>query len=91
MKDSSASDFSSENATESTGEPTQDTEGSTNRKVTEEVTEPAEKPKQENSRWEKEPENVEMKLWDVGKDQVETGSLKYLLDGSDEDLEEWTD
>ena len=38
LKDSSASDFSSENATESTGEPTQDTEGSTNRKVTEEVT-----------------------------------------------------
>ena len=91
LKDSSASDFSSENATESTGEPTQDTEGSTNRKVTEEVTEPAEKPKQENSRWEKEPENVEMKLWDVGKDQVETGSLKDLLDGSDEDLEEWKD
>ena len=50
-----------------------------------------EKPKQENSRWEKEPENVEMKLWDVGKDQVETGSLKDLLDGSDEDLEEWKD
>ena len=47
--------------------------------------------KQENSRWEKEPENVEMKLWDVGKDQVETGSLKDLLDGSDEDLEEWKD
>ena len=91
LKDSSASDFSSENATESTGEPTQDTEGSTNRKVTEEVTEPAEKPKQENSRWKKEPENVEMKLWDVGKDQVETGSLKDLLDGSDEDLEEWKD
>lgn len=76
---------------ESTEKPTQDTEGSTNRKVTEEVTEPAEKPKQENSRWEKEPENVEMKLWDVGKDQVETGSLKDLLDGSDEDLEEWKD
>lgn len=91
LKDSSASDFSSENATKSTGEPTQDTEGSTNRKVTEEVTEPAEKPKQENSRWEKEPEDVEMKLWDVGKDQVETGSLKDLLDGSDEDLEEWKD
>ncbi len=52
---------------------------------------PAEKPKQENSRWEKEPENVEMKLWDVGKDQAETGSLKDLLDGSDEDLEEWKD
>ena len=76
---------------ESTEKPTQDTEGSTNRKVTEEVTEPAEKPKQENSRWEKEPENVEMKLWDVGKDQVETGSLKDLLDGSDEDMEEWKD
>ena len=40
---------------------------------------------------ETEPENVEMKLWDVGKDQAETGSLKDLLDGSDEDLEEWKD
>ena len=76
---------------ESTEKPTQDTEGSTNRKVTEEVMEPAEKSKHENSRWEKEPENVEMKLWDVGKDQAETGSLKDLLDGSDEDLEEWKD
>ncbi len=35
--------------------------------------------------------DVEMKLWDVGKDQAETGSLKNLLDGSDEDLEEWKD
>ena len=76
---------------ESTEKPTQDTEGSTNRKVTEKVMEPAEKSKHENSRWEKEPENVEMKLWDVGKDQAETGSLKDLLDGSDEDLEEWKD
>ena len=39
----------------------------------------------------KEPENVEMKLWAVGKDQAETGSLKDLLDGSDEELEEWKD
>ena len=58
---------------------------------TEKSTEPEEEQKQKNSRWEKEPENVEMKLWDVGKDQVETGSLKDLLDGSDEDLEEWKD
>ena len=34
---------------------------------------------------------VEMKLWAVGKDQAETGSLKDLLDGSDEELEEWKD
>ena len=27
----------------------------------------------------------------VGKDQAETGSLKDLLDGSDEELEEWKD
>ena len=39
----------------------------------------------------KEPENLEMKLLDAGKDQVETGSLKELLDDSDEDLEEWKD
>lgn len=58
---------------------------------TDESTEPEEEQKQENSRWEKEPEDVEMKLWDVGKDQAETGSLKNLLDGSDEDLEEWKD
>ena len=70
----------------------QDTDGySTDRKETEESAKPEEEQKQENSRWEKEPENVEMKLWDVGKDQVETGSLKDLLDGSDEDLEEWKD
>ena len=50
-----------------------------------------EEQKQKNSRWEKGPENVEMKLWAVGKDQVETGSLKDLLDGSDEELEEWKD
>ena len=69
-----------------------DTDGySTDRKETEESTEPEEEQKQENSRWEKEPEDVEMKLWDVGKDQAETGSLKNLLDGSDEDLEEWKD
>lgn len=92
LKDSSASDFSSENATESTTEPTQDTDGySADKKETEESTEPEEEQKQENSRWEKEPENVEMKLWDVGKDQAETGSLKDLLDGSDEELEEWKD
>ena len=47
--------------------------------------------RQKNPRWEKEPENVEMKLWAVGKDQAETGSLKDLLDGSDEELEEWKD
>ena len=70
----------------------QDTDGySTDRKETEESAKPEEEQKQENSRWEKEPENVEMKLWDVGKDQAETGSLKDLLDGSDEDLEEWKD
>ena len=91
LKDSTDSDFSFENATESTEKPTEDTEDSADRKVTEEVTEPAEEQKQENSRWEKEPENVEMKLWDVGKDQAETGSLKDLLDGSDEELEEWKD
>ena len=69
-----------------------DTDGySADRKETEESTEPEEEQKQENSRWEKEPEDVEMKLWDVGKDQAETGSLKNLLDGSDEDLEEWKD
>lgn len=69
-----------------------DTDGySEDRKETEESTEPEEEQKQENSRWEKEPENVEMKLWDVGKDQAETGSLKNLLDGFDEDLEEWKD
>ena len=72
--------------------PAQDTDGySADRKETEESTAPEEEQKQEDSRWEKEPENVEMKLWDVGKDQVETGSLKELLDGSDEDLEEWKD
>ena len=72
--------------------PAQDADGySADRKETEESTEPEEEQKQEDSRWEKEPENVEMKLWDVGKDQVETGSLKDLLDGSDEDLEEWKD
>ena len=72
--------------------PAQDADGySADRKETEESTAPEEEQKQEDSRWEKEPENVEMKLWDVGKDQVETGSLKDLLDGSDEDLEEWKD
>ena len=72
--------------------PAQDTDGySADRKETEESTEPEEEQKQKDSRWEKEPENVEMKLWDVGKDQAETGSLKDLLDGSDEDLEEWKD
>ena len=72
--------------------PAQDAEGySADRKETEESTEPEEEQKQKNSRWEKEPENVEMKLWAVGKDQAETGSLKDLLDGSDEELEEWKD
>ena len=72
--------------------PAQDADGySADRKETEESTAPEEEQKQEDSRWEKEPENVEMKLWDVGKDQVETGSLKDLLDGSDEELEEWKD
>lgn len=72
--------------------PAQDADGySADRKETEESTEPEEEQKQEDSRWEKEPENVEMKLWDVGKDQAETGSLKDLLDGSDEELEEWKD
>ena len=70
----------------------QDADGySADRKETEESTEPEEEQKQKNSRWEKEPENVEMKLWAVGKDQAETGSLKDLLDGSDEELEEWKD
>ena len=83
--------------TETTAETTaamqaQDADGySADRKETEESTAPEEEQKQEDSRWEKEPENVEMKLWDVGKDQVETGSLKELLDGSDEELEEWKD
>ena len=72
--------------------PAQDADGySADRKETEESTAPEEEQKQEDSRWEKEPENVEMKLWDVGKDQAETGSLKDLLDGSDEELEEWKD
>ena len=72
--------------------PAQDADGySADRKETEESTEPEEEQKQKNSRWEKEPENVEMKLWVVGKDQAETGSLKDLLDGSDEELEEWKD
>ena len=70
----------------------QDADGySADRKETEESTEPEEEQKQKNSRWEKEPENVEMKLWAVGKDQAETVSLKDLLDGSDEELEEWKD
>ena len=83
--------------TETTAETTaamlaQDADGySADRKETEESTEPEEEQKQKNSRWEKEPENVEMKLWAVGKDQAETGSLKDLLDGSDEELEEWKD
>ena len=72
--------------------PAQDAAGySADRKEPEESTEPEEEQKQKNSRWEKEPENVEMKLWAVGKDQAETGSLKDLLDGSDEELEEWKD
>ena len=68
--------------TETTAETTaamlaQDADGySADRKETEESTEP---------------EDVEMKLWAVGKDQAETGSLKDLLDGSDEELEEWKD
>ena len=83
--------------TETTAETTaamlaQDADGySADRKETEESTEPEEEQKQKNSRWEKEPENVEMKLWAVGKDQAETGSLRDLLDGSDEELEEWKD
>ena len=83
--------------TETTAETTaamlaQDADGySADRKETEESTEPEEEQKQKNSRWEKEPENVEMKLWAVGKAQAETGSLKDLLDGSDEELEEWKD
>ena len=83
--------------TETTAETTaamlaQDADGySADRKETEESTEPEEEQKQKNSRWEKEPENVEMKLWAVGKDQAETGSLKDLLDSSDEELEEWKD
>lgn len=60
-------------------------------KKSEESTNLKEEQKQESTRWEKEPENVEMKLWDVGKDQAETGSLKDLMDGSDEELEEWKD
>lgn len=60
-------------------------------KTVEEPTDLKEEQKQESTRWEKEPESVEMKLWDVGKDQAETGSLKDLMDGSDEELEEWKD
>lgn len=96
-KKEKAQEAESKPETETTAEttaamPAQDADGySADRKETEESTEPEEEQKQENSRWEKEPENVEMKLWDVGKDQVETGSLKDLLDGSDEDLEEWKD
>ena len=48
--------------------------------------------KLQNARWENEPQSAEMKLWDVGKDQVETGSLKDFLNNSDEEeLEEWKD
>ncbi len=48
--------------------------------------------KLQNTRWENEPQSAEMKLWDVGKDQVETGSLKDFLNNSDEEeLEEWKD
>lgn len=46
----------------------------------------------QNTRWENEPQSAEMKLWDVGRDQAETGSLKEFLDNSDEEeLEEWKD
>lgn len=46
----------------------------------------------QNTRWENEPQSAEMKLWDVGKDQAETGSLKDFLNNSDEEeLEEWKD
>lgn len=92
LQNGNGTEYPTDNVAESTTEPTQDTDRySTDREVTEESTEPEEEQKQENSRWEKEPENVEMKLWDVGKDQAETGSLKDLLDGSDEELEEWKD
>ena len=90
-------EYPTEYPTETTAETTaamlaQDADGySADRKETEESTEPEEEQKQKNSRWEKEPENVEMKLWAVGKDQAETGSLKDLLDGYDEELEEWKD
>lgn len=96
-KKEKAQEEESKPETETTAEttaamPAQDADGySADRKETEESTEPEEEQKQKDSRWEKEPENVEMKLWDVGKDQVETGSLKELLDGSDEELEEWKD
>lgn len=96
-KKEKAQEKESKPETETTAEttaamPTQDTDGYyADRKETEESTAPEEEQKQEDSRWEKEPENVEMKLWDVGKDQVETGSLRELLDGSDEELEEWKD
>ena len=90
-------EYPTEYPTETTAETTaamlaQDADGySADRKETEESTEPEEEQTQKNSRWEKEPENVEMKLWAVGKDQAETGSLRDLLDGSDEELEEWKD
>ncbi|MDO5781409.1 MAG: DUF308 domain-containing protein [Eubacteriales bacterium] len=46
----------------------------------------------QDTRWENEPQTAEMKLWDVGKDQAETGSLKEFLNNSDEEeLEEWKD
>lgn len=46
----------------------------------------------QNTRWENEPQSAEMKLWDVGEDQAETGSLKEFLNNSDEEeLEEWKD
>lgn len=46
----------------------------------------------QDTRWENEPQTAEMKLWDVGRKQVETGSLKDFLNNSDEEeLEEWKD
>lgn len=46
----------------------------------------------QDTRWENEPQTAEMKPWDVGRDQAETGSLKDFLNNSDEEeLEEWKD
>ena len=60
--------------------------------VTDEIGSSETSGKFQNTRWENEPQSAEMKLWDVGKDQAETGSLKEFLNNSDEEeLEEWKD
>ena len=83
----------SEDAAENVNAPAVDTEECTvdDSKTPEESTDPVEEQKQESTRWEMEPESAEMKLRDAGRDQAEAGSLKELLDSSDEELEEWKD